>query len=104
MGNRWKKDEADVVRITAAPDNPNDDIDRRQRRYLFSMGIRTLCFLGSVLTVRIPWLCGVLIGAALVLPYLAVVIANAAAPRIEGSVKGPGVSPGPDLGELGGRK
>jgi hypothetical protein len=97
-----KKDEADVVRITSAPENPNDDIDRRQRRYLISMGIRTLCFIGSVLTVRFPWLCGTLIAASFLLPYVAVVIANAAAPRTEGSVRGPGVASAPDYGELGG--
>ncbi|MCW2856389.1 MAG: hypothetical protein JWR52_2004 [Marmoricola sp.] len=102
VGARRKKGEADVVRITAAPDNPNEDIDRRQRRYLISMGIRTLCFVGSVFTVHIPWLCGTLIAASFVLPYIAVVLANAAAPRIEGSVLGPGVAPRPDYGELGG--
>lgn len=99
---RRKKDETDVVSITGAPENPSEDIDRRQRRYLISMGIRTLCFIGSVLTVHIPWLCGTLLGGAFVLPYVSVVIANAAAPRKEGNVDGPGFSPGPETGELAG--
>lgn len=45
------------------------------RKYLFSMGIRTLCFvLAVVLTGPARWVCVVL---AVILPYIAVVIANA---------------------------
>ena len=91
----------DVVRITAAPENPSQDIDRRQRRYLISMTIRTLCFIGAVLTFRIPWLSGTLIAASFLLPFVAVVVANVAAPRIAGTLEGPGVAPAPDHKELG---
>jgi hypothetical protein len=94
--------EPDVVRITAAPHNPGQDIDHRQRRYLISMLIRTACFIGAVLTYKIPWLCGVLLVASFLLPFVAVVIANSAAPRIAGKLEGPGVGPAPDFGELNG--
>ena len=76
-----RKEDPDVVRITAAPLNPGQDIARRQGRYLLSMSIRTACFVGAVFAVGIPWLCGALIAASFVLPFIAVVIANAAAPR-----------------------
>ena len=71
------------IRITTAPHNPNDDIDHRRRRYLLSMLIRTLCFVGAV--IADGWLRWVLVAGAFVLPYVAVVMANSASPRIAGS-------------------
>lgn len=49
-------------------------MDSRTRRYLVSMGIRTVCFLLAV--VASGWLRWVLIAAAVTLPYLSVVFAN----------------------------
>ncbi len=65
------------VRITTAAASRDDDIRMRQRRYLVSMGIRTVCFVAAVIVGHgvIMWL---LIVAALLLPYVAVVMANAA--------------------------
>jgi hypothetical protein len=56
----------------------SDDINYRQRRYLISMGIRTVCFLlAIILAGRGPtWLVVIMIAAALVLPYVSVVFAN----------------------------
>jgi hypothetical protein len=56
----------------------SDDINYRQRRYLISMGIRTVCLvLAIVLAGHGPiWLVGIMIAAALVLPYVSVVFAN----------------------------
>ena len=65
-----------AVRITTAGSSRGDDIARRQRRYLFSMSLRTLCFVGAVL-VGPGWLRWVLVAGAVVLPYVAVVMANA---------------------------
>ena len=59
------------------------------RRYLFSMGIRTVCFLLSVLAIVVlhwtivGW---VLVAGAVVLPYVAVVMANATRARPAGTV------------------
>ena len=68
------------VRITTAAASRDDDIRMRQRRYLFSMGIRTVCFVAAVIVGHgvIMW---VLIVAALLLPYVAVVMANAASSK-----------------------
>lgn len=52
------------------------DQARRTRRYLIQMGIRLLCFLGAI-AVGPVWLKFVLIAAAVVLPYIAVLGANA---------------------------
>jgi hypothetical protein len=64
-----------VYDITAAPTSLTRDQAGRQRRYFYSMMIRTACF---ILTVILPspyrWFA--LLGAV-TLPYFAVVIANA---------------------------
>jgi len=60
------------------------DFDRRKRRYIWSMSFRTLCFIVAV-SVGPGWLRWTLIGASLILPYLAVVMANAVTPPEEGT-------------------
>ena len=70
------------VSITTARASRSAEIKHRQNRYLLSMGIRTACFVGAVTawwTVR--WLGWVLVGASFVLPYVAVVMANASERR-----------------------
>jgi hypothetical protein len=61
--------------ITSAPKSLSTDQAGRQKRYFISMMIRTLCF---ILTVILPspfrWIA---LFGAVVLPYFAVVIANA---------------------------
>ena len=84
-GVSWaRRTEEFVPRITTAAESPTKDIDHRQRRYLISMTIRTLCFIGAVLAIPIPWLSLILILAALVLPYIAVVMANSASTILPG--------------------
>ena len=64
-----------VYDITAAPASLTRDQAGRQRRYFYSMMIRTFCF---ILTVVLPspyrWFA---LAGAVTLPYFAVVIANA---------------------------
>lgn len=60
--------------ITEARPSASDDLERRQRRYLISMAIRTACFIGLVITPS-PWRWLFIPGAAL-LPVIAVVIGN----------------------------
>lgn len=64
------------MRITTAPTSLADDIATRQRRYLISMAIRTACVIGAVAVGPgiIRW---VLVAGAVLLPYVAVVLANA---------------------------
>jgi hypothetical protein len=70
-----------VYPITSARRGVRDDVDSRTRRYLFSMGVRTACFLGAV--VAGGWLRWLLLVMALLLPYLSVVLANGGRDRIE---------------------
>ncbi len=64
------------VRITSATRSRSDDIKGRQRRYLISMTIRTVCFVLTVLTVG-HWYMWLFLVGSFFLPYIAVVIANA---------------------------
>jgi hypothetical protein len=64
-----------VYRITAAPYGLAHDQAGRTRRYLVSMGIRTVCFVGAFFAPS-PWR-WVLVAGAVLLPYVAVVVANA---------------------------
>ena len=75
--------QGDAVRITTAASSRNDDIAVRQRRYVISMSIRTLCFVGAV-AVGPGILRWVLVAGAVLLPYVAVVMANAVATRTDG--------------------
>ena len=73
----------EAVRITTAATNRADDIAARQRRYLLSMSLRSACFVGAVLAglAGVEWLWPILIAGALILPYIAVVMANARSTR-----------------------
>ena len=67
------------VSITSAHASRSSEIRHRQNRYLFSMAIRTACFVGAVVASGVlRWL---LVLAAFVLPYVAVVMANASERR-----------------------
>lgn len=67
--------EDEVFNITSAPNGLGADQAARQKRYLISMMVRTLCF---ILTVILPspfrWFA---LAGAVFLPYIAVVVANA---------------------------
>jgi DUF3099 family protein len=97
----------DVVKITSAPEPLTSDMSRRQSRYLIQMVIRVVCFLAAVLTWgKIPMAVSiVLLVATVVLPYSAVLFANAGRERDGGdasflSQREIGGGPG-DLGGLG---
>jgi hypothetical protein len=71
------------VRITTASSSPSEDIRARQRRYLVAMSFRTLCFVGAVF-ITVTWLRIFLVAAAVLLPYVAVVMANAGDAKSDG--------------------
>ncbi|RNL79401.1 DUF3099 domain-containing protein [Nocardioides marmorisolisilvae] len=102
MRSRKKDADQDVVRITDAPVNLSEDVAERQRRYLLSMAVRTVCFVGAVVsyTNGLHWLAWLLIIASFALPFVAVVVANAASPRLPEDVDGPGFDPDQHYKEL----
>lgn len=84
-----------AIRITTASSSAHEDIAARQRRYVLSMGLRTVCFVAAIVTDGVlRW---VLVAAALILPYVAVVMANAAATKSDGFSLNDGRSGRPEL-------
>jgi Protein of unknown function (DUF3099) len=73
----------EVHQITDAGVSLSDDQVGRTRKYLWSMALRTVCFVGAVIAPS-PWR-WIMIVAALFLPYLAVVVANAGREKSDGS-------------------
>jgi hypothetical protein len=69
-----------VVLITTAPVSYDEEYRRRVRRYSITMGTRTVLFLLSVFLLPGAWK-AVGIIASLIMPWVAVVAANAAPPR-----------------------
>lgn len=63
-----------VYRITTADVGLTSDQQSRTTKYLISMAIRTICFVGAVMAQG--WLRWALVAGAIILPYLAVVVAN----------------------------
>jgi hypothetical protein len=61
------------------PRAPRDDEARRSTRYLVMMGIRIACFILMVVITPYGWYTWVFGAAAIVLPYIAVVLANVGA-------------------------
>jgi hypothetical protein len=67
--------EPQPVRITTATRSHREDIALRQRRYLISMSIRTICFVLAIFSMGHWWL-WVFVAASFFLPTIAVVVAN----------------------------
>lgn len=70
----------EVPSITSALEPLEEDQARRTRRYLIQMGIRIVCFLGAI--AADGWVRWTLVVLAVVLPYSAVLFANAGRDRV----------------------
>jgi hypothetical protein len=95
---------ASVQSVTSVPQSLAEEQAARIKRYLFTMAIRTVCFIGAAfagMAGASAWVWGTLAIAAIVLPYIAVVMANAVRPRAPGT-SAP-VTPPPDGPEQIGR-
>jgi Flp pilus assembly protein TadB len=85
---RTKRGSENPIRITTASSGVGADIASRQKRYIVTMGVRTLCFVAvAVLAMShlgpgwLPW---IFVVGAVVLPYVAVVMANASNTKSDG--------------------
>jgi hypothetical protein len=75
-----------VPAITDARPSRADELRYRERRYILMMSIRALCLIGAtvIVTAHVPlaWLWApALVVGALILPWLAVILANDRAPK-----------------------
>lgn len=87
--------EDQVYRITNAQTSFLEEQKGRARRYLFSMSLRTICFIAAVITtgnLRIAFILG-----AIFLPYIAVVLANAGRERTYSPILAPRVKLNPNV-------
>ncbi|WP_159766580.1 DUF3099 domain-containing protein [Streptomyces sp. HM190] len=92
-----KRSNVEVFRITGARQGLADDVRGRQRRYVISMSVRTL----AVIAAAVLWnverhVAVVALVLGMVLPYIAVVIANAGrenAPSLPSTFVAPPVRP-----------
>ncbi|NNU26367.1 DUF3099 domain-containing protein [Isoptericola sediminis] len=71
---------SEVHSITAVPTNLTDDQHRRMRTYLIQMGLRVVLIITAALFVD-GWLLWVFVAGAVILPYTAVLFANAGRDR-----------------------
>lgn len=101
---RRKRSGAEVFRITGARMGLDEDVRGRQRRYVISMAIRTLSVIATVLLWNVErHLAVVTLVAGALLPYVAVVIANAgreSTPKLPSSFLPPPARPALEAGNL----
>lgn len=76
VSNLWRQRRVKdpVFQISGARRGVREDVNSRTRRYVISMGVRTVCFVLAVVTDG--WLRWVFLAGAVLLPYLSVVFAN----------------------------
>src|SRR6188472_936224 len=61
--------------ITELPPSPDEERRARQKRYTIAMAIRFVCLI-AIFFVHEPWLIVIIATGAIVLPYVAVILAN----------------------------
>ncbi|RZS82774.1 DUF3099 family protein [Motilibacter rhizosphaerae] len=72
---QFRPDSRQAYEITGLARSRAEDIAARRRRYTFGMALRTICFVSAIVTTG--WVRWTFVVGAIVLPYIAVVIANA---------------------------
>lgn len=75
--------------VTSLPQAPQEEANSRVRKYVITMSIRMVCFALMVLVTPYGWYTWVFGIAAAVLPYVAVVFANAVSSMDEPTAETP---------------
>ncbi|MDX2375283.1 DUF3099 domain-containing protein [Microbacterium sp. LRZ72] len=75
---------------TSLPRAPQDEAASRLRKYTITMGIRIVCFLLMAFVTPYGWWTWVFAAGAILLPYVAVVLANVGSDAREVSAEPPG--------------
>jgi hypothetical protein len=86
MLERVTRDKPSIL-VTTAARSPAEERRERERRYLLTMGLRVLCFIAAIVLFAVgPRWAGFLAAlGSLVLPWVAVVAANAGPNRDKGA-------------------
>lgn len=83
------KNKGSVPAVTSLPQSPQAEADHRVRRYALTMTIRIVCFALMMFVQPYGWYTWVFAAAAAVLPYIAVVFANAGSDSNETGAESP---------------
>jgi hypothetical protein len=88
------------VLITTAPKSPQQERRERERRYLLTMGARIVCFVLAIVLFGVGWrwVAAFAVAGSLILPWVAVVVANGGPKR--GTVAAPSLYAGRQAREL----
>lgn len=73
--------DGEPVLITEAEPSLGDQLKSRQRKYMLMMSTRLLCLVLAAVFYRTWWLLAIFITGAVVLPWMAVLIANDRPPK-----------------------
>ena len=78
-----------TVLVTTAAQSPREERRSRERRYLLTMGLRVLCFIAAIVlfAADLRWEGAIAAAGSLILPWVAVVAANAAPRRTPGAAQ-----------------
>ena len=65
--------------VTTAGKSPRQEQRERERRYLVTMGVRVVCFILAIVFFEVGprWLAAIAVAGSLILPWIAVIAANA---------------------------
>ena len=65
--------------VTTAGKSPRQEQRERERRYLITMGVRVVCFILAIVFFEVGprWLAAIAVAGSLILPWIAVIAANA---------------------------
>jgi hypothetical protein len=69
------------VLITEAQPSLDDQLSARRTKYLIMMSVRILCLVLAAAFYHTPWLLAIFVAGAVVLPWMAVLIANDRPPK-----------------------
>lgn len=79
--SRARDSSADPVLITEAAPSQLEQQNSRKRRYIITMAVRAVCLILATIFYQTLWVMGVFAVLAIVLPWIAVMIANDRPPK-----------------------
>lgn len=79
--NRGREGGADPVLITEAAPSLHDQHRARKRRYVITMAVRAVCLILATVFYQTLWVMGVFAILAIILPWIAVMVANDRPPK-----------------------
>jgi uncharacterized membrane protein len=87
--------DGEPVLITEAEPSLDEQLAARRNKYLLMMLTRIVCLIAAAVFYRNPWLLAVFVTGAVVLPWMAVLIANDRPPKKAAKVNRYGGHPDP---------